>query len=342
MCTFKVLEANRVSLWHTSFFGVLKGAEPKSAVCPVQKWPIRPQNGEIQNGHYLKCIYVHILFTKQGRNLNEMCFCRFSWAICGIQCRIQFWDKMWRNCLKLIFNAKKSDEFIAKIKWKKTQKVCTSYVVISVLSFSRVCWQQYNIGSLRGFTKCAIRSNLWNTPRSKAEVQTGLRMSIHICYRKSFIACVRQLRTHELIPGRHECSGRCCQVSCSCTPQRISCELSCSCNVGWGTSSYNQMRWSSCKHSGWVAERVAVVLTDRPNASIPFRSPEEDQDTASVLGSRQLPDSVHRARMMRNLAASEVGGRVSCARPILYSYFVACIDLGHATHLADEFLCWYN
>jgi len=30
-------KANRVNLWHTSFFGVLKGAEPKSAVCPTQK-----------------------------------------------------------------------------------------------------------------------------------------------------------------------------------------------------------------------------------------------------------------------------------------------------------------
>jgi len=50
MCIFKVLKANRVNLWHTSFLGVLKGAEPKSAVCPAQKWQIRPQNGEIQDG----------------------------------------------------------------------------------------------------------------------------------------------------------------------------------------------------------------------------------------------------------------------------------------------------
>ena len=27
----------------------------------------------------LKCIYVHICWTKQGRNLNEMCFCMFSY-----------------------------------------------------------------------------------------------------------------------------------------------------------------------------------------------------------------------------------------------------------------------
>ena len=27
----------------------------------------------------LKCIYVHIFRTKQGRNLNEMCFCMLSY-----------------------------------------------------------------------------------------------------------------------------------------------------------------------------------------------------------------------------------------------------------------------
>ena len=40
-------------------------------------------------------------------------------------------------------------------------------------------------------------------------------------------------------------------------------------------------------------ERVAVALTDRPGASIPFRSLEEDLDMASVLGSRHLLDSVN-------------------------------------------------
>jgi len=29
-------KANRVNLWHTSFLGILKGAEPKSAVCRAQ------------------------------------------------------------------------------------------------------------------------------------------------------------------------------------------------------------------------------------------------------------------------------------------------------------------
>jgi len=33
-------------------FKVLRGAEPESAVCPGQKWPLRPQNGEIQDGHH--------------------------------------------------------------------------------------------------------------------------------------------------------------------------------------------------------------------------------------------------------------------------------------------------
>ena len=44
MCLFKVMEANRVNLGHTSFLGVLRGAEPKSSVCPAQKCPQMPQN----------------------------------------------------------------------------------------------------------------------------------------------------------------------------------------------------------------------------------------------------------------------------------------------------------
>jgi len=29
-------KTHRVNLWHTSFWGVLRGAEPKSAICPAQ------------------------------------------------------------------------------------------------------------------------------------------------------------------------------------------------------------------------------------------------------------------------------------------------------------------
>ena len=57
MCLYKVLEANRVNLWHTSFLGVLRGAQSKSSVCPAQKCPQMPQN----------------------RDLNKMCFCMFSY-----------------------------------------------------------------------------------------------------------------------------------------------------------------------------------------------------------------------------------------------------------------------
>ena len=44
VCIFKQLEANRVNLWHTCYFGVLRGAELESAVCPAQKWLISPKN----------------------------------------------------------------------------------------------------------------------------------------------------------------------------------------------------------------------------------------------------------------------------------------------------------
>ena len=42
-----------------------------------------------------------------------------------------------------------------------------------------------------------------------------------------------------------------------------------------------------------IAEKATVSLADRPDASIPFRSLVEDQDTANVLGSRHLLDSVN-------------------------------------------------
>ena len=38
------LKANRVNLGHINFLGVLRGAEPKSSVCPAQKCPQMPQN----------------------------------------------------------------------------------------------------------------------------------------------------------------------------------------------------------------------------------------------------------------------------------------------------------
>ena len=38
------LTANRVNLGHINFLGVLRGAEPKSSVCPTPKCPQMPQN----------------------------------------------------------------------------------------------------------------------------------------------------------------------------------------------------------------------------------------------------------------------------------------------------------
>ena len=75
------LKENRVNLGHTNFLGVLRGAEPKSSVCPAQKCPKMP---EIEKSNMaataeLKCIDIHIFLTKQGTNSNEMWFCRFSY-----------------------------------------------------------------------------------------------------------------------------------------------------------------------------------------------------------------------------------------------------------------------
>ena len=69
MCIFKVLKAECIKLGHISFLRVLRGGELKSVVCPAE------------NARYCQkieiCVYVHIILTKQGRNFNEMFFCRF-------------------------------------------------------------------------------------------------------------------------------------------------------------------------------------------------------------------------------------------------------------------------
>ena len=44
MCLYKMLKAFRVYFWYTTFLGVLRGAESKSAVYQAQKCQIRPQN----------------------------------------------------------------------------------------------------------------------------------------------------------------------------------------------------------------------------------------------------------------------------------------------------------
>ena len=45
-----------------AFWGVLRGAESKSAVCQADKWLLMPQNHEIQDGHHHgeKFINAHI------------------------------------------------------------------------------------------------------------------------------------------------------------------------------------------------------------------------------------------------------------------------------------------
>ena len=78
MLILNVLETNCVNLGHASFLGVLRGAELKSSVCPAQEWPQMPQKSNMATTAGLKCTYVHIFWTRQGRNSNEMSFCMFS------------------------------------------------------------------------------------------------------------------------------------------------------------------------------------------------------------------------------------------------------------------------
>ena len=73
MFIFKKLKANRVNLWHACYLGVLKGAELESAVYPAQNCKF--QDGRHRRAKFRKCSYD---FTKQGRNMNKVCFCVFS------------------------------------------------------------------------------------------------------------------------------------------------------------------------------------------------------------------------------------------------------------------------
>ena len=78
ICIFKKLSANRVNLWHTCYLGILRGAELESAACPAQKWLISPERSKMAATAVLKFVNVHSFFTKHGRNMNKVCFCRFS------------------------------------------------------------------------------------------------------------------------------------------------------------------------------------------------------------------------------------------------------------------------
>ena len=179
-------EANRINVWHSSYLGVLKGAESKSAVCRAQT--ISPQNWEFLNEKSkvdatdgLKWIDAYIFLTKYVRNLNKICFCRFSYeqsnavysfeTKCGkkttwLSYLVQnTWWIYWRNQTKpRKFGCIEEDHFHA---------------------FYSVHWQQWLqcIGSLCGFTECVpILSNLWNTLLLKVTVKYMRTNFNHIRY----------------------------------------------------------------------------------------------------------------------------------------------------------------
>ena len=104
MCIFKKLKVNRVNVWHTCYLGVLRGAELESAVCPAQKWLIIPKQinkSKMAATAVLKLVNVHIFFTKQGRNMNEACFCLLSNMR---QLQTQSCDKIPKTLLKTHIN----------------------------------------------------------------------------------------------------------------------------------------------------------------------------------------------------------------------------------------------
>lgn len=76
-------KATCVDLWHTRFLWVLRGAEVNSIACPAQKWSECLKiivKSKMAAATGLRYIYIHIFLTKQGKNLNETCFCSFSYV----------------------------------------------------------------------------------------------------------------------------------------------------------------------------------------------------------------------------------------------------------------------
>ena len=57
------LEANHVNLWHTTYLGVFRYAESKSAVCQAQKWTIRSVIEQIQDGRHKRKKLIFLLCT---------------------------------------------------------------------------------------------------------------------------------------------------------------------------------------------------------------------------------------------------------------------------------------
>ena len=157
-------------------------------------------------------MYISFLLNKVHTRMK----CGFAgFHIWGIQFHIQFWAKMWRNYSKRNFFCKKCNFQL----WITRRSI---YIHMS---------------------------HHWSsTSRSHFVKPSG---TLHMMLAGNMSAWVYHInRSHELSPGRHECYNSCRQVSCSCTPRCIPCEFSCSCSVGWGTPSYNYMRWSPCKLSG--------------------------------------------------------------------------------------------
>ena len=98
MCILKVMEAFFANLWHTSFLGVLRGAESKSAVCQAEKWLLMPQNREIQDGHQCRgynlqmCISFLLNMVESRIKHAFLCF-----QTRGIHFCTQFGDKICLN-----------------------------------------------------------------------------------------------------------------------------------------------------------------------------------------------------------------------------------------------------
>ena len=141
-----------------------------------------------------------------------------------------------------------------------------SYIQLYLYLLPLLCPDLPSVSILSNFCKdFAFKSRSIGQPMSS---YYSVRES-HYCVKLCKVLSCRP--THELIRGRHECSGRCCELSCSCI-------------IFQGAPSYDHMKclYASIREGGRQRHAVAMVLTVALHPCH-FTSPEEVRDITTNL-----------------------------------------------------------
>ena len=129
----------------------------------------------------LKCIYVHIILTKQGINIYEMClwmFCIYGESNAIFRFKIKCQETAWNSYLLR----------------------CLSFLTLNIIRWPEIFHRPPIFFKAQGYTKCDL-----NVGRNH------IAWLDHICCQGLLHSAFIQV--DELISGhRHECSGSCCQI----------------------------------------------------------------------------------------------------------------------------------